>query len=247
MPDRKPTSVVVPAVVVALYVVRSPHGPVRMRSWHRFRVCCAAMVLCCAADTTLFGEESEALAIRTLKARGAEIVTNHEGHAVEIWQDGAFTSDDAQWIEPLTHLEEVTLLDCRLNDNGFRHFAKLATLRVLCIHSPSAPAQGNGITNDALKTIGKLTQLKELSLCGMPIDDVGVKELRRLTHLEFLDLFGTELSNEGLPHLYSLRKLRTLNVRETQWKMRSAGTPAGITRDGAEAFQRVNSNCDVLY
>ncbi|HEX5667622.1 MAG TPA: c-type cytochrome domain-containing protein, partial [Chitinophagaceae bacterium] len=78
-----------------------------------------------------------------------------------------------------------------------------------------------GLTDQDLKTLGKLPHLYKLNLNRNKVSDQGVVSLGSLTKLEYLNLYGTEISDTSLPVLMALPELRKLYVWET--KVDSAG------------------------
>jgi internalin A len=142
-------------------------------------------------------------------------------------------------LEQLSTLTEVTLGGHRKSDNkhlsipadGFRHLAALPALRKLVVW------ENDGVTDEALSHIGKLTGLRELEMGDAPITSAGVKQLqglKSLTHLglgwtkdvadaavpdlvalpalEVLVLSGTKVTDAGLKQLVGMKKLKELRL-----------------------------------
>jgi hypothetical protein len=61
-----------------------------------------------------------------------------------------------------------------------------------------------------------LSQLKELSLVGVPVSDAGVAVLANLPGLEDLDVSDTPVGNKGLAHLKGLKDLLSLRLAGTR-------------------------------
>ncbi len=80
-----------------------------------------------------------------------------------------------------------------------------------------------GITDDDLRAIGGITQLKSLDLRDLQITDAGLAHLARLTRLTDLDLTGCPaVTDAGLAHLHGLPALVNLRIYDSQI------TPTGI-------------------
>ncbi len=72
------------------------------------------------------------------------------------------------------------------------------------------------LTDADLAAIGRLLQLRLLSLRSLPVTDDGLAHLVRLQHLNRLDLQGSRVTGAGLVHLAQLRQLYSLNLTETR-------------------------------
>jgi hypothetical protein len=93
----------------------------------------------------------------------------------------------------------------------FRHLAPLTGLKKLHL------GENDGVTDEALAHVGKLTGLTELILWDAPMTDAGVKHLIPLKNLTYLDLaFATKITNAALPDIVQLPKLEKLNVAGTK-------------------------------
>ena len=66
------------------------------------------------------------------------------------------------------------------------------------------------VTNNTLKLVGKMEQLKKLQLTRTQTSDVNIKELLPLENLESLNLNFTEVTAVGLAQLQNLKKLKNL-------------------------------------
>lgn len=73
-----------------------------------------------------------------------------------------------------------------------------------------------GVTDEDLKTIGRLTHLYKLNLNRNEITDKGVENLSGLSKLEHLNLYGTSITEKSIPLLSDLPALQKLYVWETR-------------------------------
>src|SRR5262245_14520539 len=80
------------------------------------------------------------------------------------------------------------------------------------------------MTDDGLKKLVGLRQLKRLALLGSELTDAGLKELAKLSELEALDLGNNQLTDAGLKELAVLPHLQALYVRSR--KMTDTGLAA---------------------
>jgi mono/diheme cytochrome c family protein len=88
---------------------------------------------------------------------------------------------------------------------------------------------GTAITDRALTTVARLTNLTRLHLDRTGVTDDGLAQLRSLAQLEYLNLYGTKVTDAGLSHLAALANLRSLYV----W--RTKVTPEGIAHLQSQA------------
>lgn len=99
----------------------------------------------------------------------------------------------------------------------------------------SPPRSDGKITDKGLQTIGRLTKLESLNLCGNRITDTGLKELRELKELRRLDLSLTAVTDDGLRALRPFEKLEYLRVWDVE-----------ITDVGLNHLQEIKSLKQVL-
>jgi len=74
---------------------------------------------------------------------------------------------------------------------------------------------GMNLNNDRIETISNLTELRSLNLFGNPIDSFAMPYLANLQKLETLHLYRTRVDDEGLESLARLKNLKRLNVLDT--------------------------------
>ena len=74
---------------------------------------------------------------------------------------------------------------------------------------------GTKISDSALVSVGKLTQLTKLSLDNTRITNTGLSALSSLTHLQYLNLVGTDITTEGLTPLSILPNLKQVFIFKT--------------------------------
>ena len=71
------------------------------------------------------------------------------------------------------------------------------------------------LNNDYLRDIGKLTELRNLNLLGNSIDSVAMTYLEGLQKLETLYLYRTFVDDKGLESIAKLKSLKRLNMFDT--------------------------------
>ena len=90
------------------------------------------------------------------------------------------------------------------------------------------------ITDEGLKDVAKLRNLKFLDLTETQITDAGLKEVAKLQKLEQLYLIGTKITDAGLMDLAKLQKLKRLALNRTQ-----------ITDAGVAELRKALPNCNI--
>ena len=91
------------------------------------------------------------------------------------------------------------------------------------------------ITDDGLKEVAKLQELKYLSLNTTGITDAGLKEVAKLQKLNTLNLNGCEqFTDTGLKELGKLKKLEWLYLYSTK-----------VTKAGTDELMKVLPNCSI--
>jgi hypothetical protein len=78
------------------------------------------------------------------------------------------------------------------------------------------------VTDDGLKVVEPLKNLRRLHLENTKIGDAGLTHLKGLTNLEYLNLYGTQVTDSGLTQLEGLKNLKALYLWQTKV------TPAGV-------------------
>jgi hypothetical protein len=90
------------------------------------------------------------------------------------------------------------------------------------------------VTDDGLKALEPLKNLRKLHLENTKIGDAGLTHLKGLTHLEYLNLYGTQVTDSGLAQLEGLKNLKSLYLWQTKV------TPAGV-----EKLKQALPKCDI--
>jgi hypothetical protein len=82
------------------------------------------------------------------------------------------------------------------------------------------------VTDAAVETLAKMTNLERLHLENTKITDAGLAKLGALPNLEYLNIYGTKTTDGGIAKLASAKGLKKLFVWET-----------GVTQAGAKALE----------
>lgn len=90
------------------------------------------------------------------------------------------------------------------------------------------------VTDNGLKALEPLKNLRKLHLENTKIGDAGLTHLKGLTSLQYLNLYGTQVTDSGLEQLEGLKNLKALYLWQTKV------TPAGV-----EKLKKALPKCDI--
>lgn len=125
-------------------------------------------------------------------------------------------SYDAHVLELLTHLEIAPV---------FAESGRVIELNV----------EGKEISNEDLKRISELTELKKLSLYGSTFDQTGLKDLANAGRLEALGVGKTAVTDQALVWIAEISSLRWLWIFECD----------KLTPDGVAEFRQARPDVEV--
>ncbi|MBI4601897.1 MAG: sulfatase-like hydrolase/transferase [Planctomycetes bacterium] len=97
----------------------------------------------------------------------------------------------------------------RVEDLGGRVFRKDGRIVEVVLNRRDVP-------DEALRLIGELEDLTDLSLEETSVGDAGAGHLAALEKLEWLNLYRTRIGDEGLAHLSRISSLKLLPIGETR-------------------------------
>ncbi len=106
----------------------------------------------------------------------------------------------------------------KVEPGGLKTIARFGSLRYLGLSG------FNGVGDECLAVIGKLSSLQVLFLPETKVTDKGIRLLAGLKDLEVLGLYGTGVTDRGVAEIAKLKKLRILDLSGTRV------TDAGIAR-----------------
>ena len=90
------------------------------------------------------------------------------------------------------------------------------------------------VTDDGLKVIEPLKNLRRLHLENTKIGDAGLTHIKGLTTLEYLNLYGTQVTDSGLSQLDGLKNLKALYLWQTK-----------VTPDGVAKLKKSLPGCQI--
>ena len=107
-----------------------------------------------------------------------------------------------------------------ITDTGLAHLGKLPNLRhlaIMRIYFIDPKMNKEYYTDKGLAELAKCRLLEELSIGSPGITDEGMRHVARLTNLKKLNLFGCEnVTNNGLAQLTTLKSLEDLSITKSE-------------------------------
>lgn len=112
--------------------------------------------------------------------------------------------------------------------------AQLADLSPVSTQVETLNLARTKITDDGLKAVEPLKNLRKLHLENTKIGDAGLTHLKGMTSLEYLNLYGTQVTDSGLQQLEGLKNLKALYLWQTK-----------VTPSGVEKLQKALPKCQI--
>ncbi len=139
------------------------------------------------------------------------------------------------WADKGGRVIRVELARLPIGDDDLAILSKLPHLQWLNLRGINT-FKGT-MTNDGLRHISELTQLRLLNLsANHRLNSPSLFYIRNLKQLEWLDLTGTRVGNEGLIHLRGLSRLKRLRLPSQTWRRGNEGekiwVPGGVNMNG---------------
>lgn len=139
------------------------------------------------------------------------------------------------WADEGGRVIRVELARVPIGDDDLAILSKLPHLQWLNLRGINT-FKGT-MTNDGLRHISELTQLRLLNLsANHGLDSPSLFHIRNLKRLEWLNLTGTRIGNEGLIHLRELPRLKRLWLPSQTWRRGDQGekiwVPGGVNING---------------
>ncbi len=110
------------------------------------------------------------------------------------------------YLTGLTNLKELRLAQSQVVKPNLVPF----------VHLQSLDLNDSTFTDEGMKSLEGLKELRRLYLRNTPVTDEGLKHLSGLTGLEELDLYGVKVTDSGLASLRHLTAMRKLNLLGTE-------------------------------
>jgi Leucine-rich repeat (LRR) protein len=117
---------------------------------------------------------------------------------------------DLSKLPPLTELRVLDLADRIVTPEDLSYVGRLPYLEVLVMNNTV------GVTDDGLRQLSGLLNLRFLDIPFSQVTDDGLAALADLTRLEHLNLHEAKISGRGLRHLQGLQSLRSLYLSNTR-------------------------------
>lgn len=153
-------------------------------------------------------------AAETIKRLGGLAIVNdmHPGKPINgvIFSNMPLKDGDLAFLDGLTALNHLAIVDAPITDEGLKHLRGLLNLSDLEL------VDDEKVTDAGCASLRGLTALYHLSLNGDRIGDAGLEQLEGLTGMSILDLQFTKVTDAGLGHLREMKALTWLLLHGTK-------------------------------
>lgn len=140
-------------------------------------------------------------------------MTKGDSHLV-IYDCAKLRREHLKYLHDLPRLKEI-VVGPEFPEDWFQDLESLTQLKGLFIGGDFST--NRGISDRALASVAKLTNLQALSLLDAKVTDKGLRHLEGLTQLRWLSLSGVRnITDVGLVHLKHLKNLEDLNLEVTK-------------------------------
>jgi hypothetical protein len=112
-----------------------------------------------------------------------------------------------QQLSKIPNLGYINLRNANVSDGGLKEIGKLQIAHLILDENP--------ITNEGLKELATLKQLRTLSLKNTEISDDGMIHVKELKFLSTIYLSKTKVTDIGLHELVELTELELIALDET--------------------------------
>jgi len=158
-------------------------------------------------DVEAFAQTSRSFGTQLIAAKPVRLVRQTE------FGDEETIASSRNWheIRSLIEAHAGARLDCggQATDEVLALLAEVSSITSLGLGGSHA------LTDDGLRALSSLENLRELDISGIPISDAGLEVLFELKKLETLNLAGTRVTDRGIGVLEANRTLREVNLAWT--------------------------------
>ena len=209
------------------------------RQWLRFRFSLRALLLVtlligcgiswCVSRTRLAMRQQEAVV--QIRQLGGHATFEYQLDSTRRSQDPPMPPEYLRWLTGNVVMSDVIKVSWHAPDAGAGDTQVLSDLPRL----NDLRLNMRQLTDDGIRPVATLTQLRRLDLCCSQITDHALPYLAGLRQLRTLDLYSTQVTDEGLEHLRGLKNLEQVKLRGTN-----------VTHQGAARLQAALPNCEIL-
>ena len=213
-----------------------------MRNMNRY-LCITLLIL---LTSSIAGAEPlpthEAGAIKYLSAKGVDIKTNNDGHAVRLMSSGkpTLTADEYQLIGLLTHLEQMGLNAAPLADDEWQFLKSLPKLKSLSIWHGKGFATLEPFSNLPIEslTIGGCMGLRDLNKNDAEKQRDAITTLHTLPNLTRGNWYHSPLIPDDTHLAHIARQFPKLEILRLDFAA-PRGSETTITPTGLAALQNL--------
>lgn len=183
-------------------------------------------------------DDAEAVAV--VEAVTDQIRRGGQGEIIGLdFRDTEVTDETLVAVGKLSQLQQLDLRDGSISDAGLAHLTELKQLKALRLSGKSGDTN---VTDDGMKFVAQLPNLKLLSLDSLWVSEIGLSELRGMANLQELYMAETTIADEAIEIMASMPKLKKLRLAKTQ-----IGAPAIAAMPQLEKLEELDlSECAQL-
>ena len=193
-------------------------------------------------DVERFAQSAQSFGAQLLAAKPIRLVRPDE------YGDEEILSASRNWHEMVNLIAAHP--DARLDCGGQATDDVLALLANVPAITSLRLGGSHALTDEGLRALARLPNLRELDISGIPISDAGLEVLFELKKLETLNLAGTRVTDRGIGVLETNRTLRDVNLLWTNTgdgaiaalagkpKLAHFMTGSGVTDSGLAMFSQ---------
>jgi Leucine-rich repeat (LRR) protein len=146
-----------------------------------------------------------------------------------------FADEDLRHLRQFRNLRRLSLADTKVGDAGLEHIAELRELEMLYLRGCDR------ITNDGLRHLQGLTNLRDLTITSDQVTNDGIQHLAGLKNLESLDLSEVSITDEGVKHLHGLTRLKLL------FFCRLGEVPPLVSVEAVQQLKQLIPACSIVH
>ena len=167
-------------------------------------------------DKAVASGDADTLLIALNKNGDVDWEIDTDGNVISIWAyltspaSAKVTDEVLAIFSELPHLKDLDLGRTKLSDASLEHLKSLRNLERFSCEGDFW--DGCNITDEGLKSLGGLNQLKHLHIVSNKITDGGLSYLKDLTELETLGLHNSQITGAGFSQLKGMTKLQGIDL-----------------------------------
>lgn len=188
-------------------------------------------------------------AVRVIEAAGGQVSSAGEGRWIVSGDGPTFSDDILPYCNQIGKVEELTLCNTAVTDEGLSRLVASDALESLVIHA--SPISGD---NQFFRSLHTVHRLNALNFSATDLNDIGIEYVSHCRNVTHLNLERVRISRKGLAYLCQMRQLDTLFLSQARLPEKGASqlgnlpnlayldlSSTNVTDDDLASLQRVKS------